>query len=232
VFPVAIWGNVAEWVGAIGTSGAAITAVGYYMFQHRVEKRKQAMLVAVKVTESRRKRPADDEGRWLMELEIANDSPAEIREVEAELVRKSFYDTIFRGSGTVLHSSLPDVKRDWEVAQDTYLRFKGGRQTIVPGGKFEQSFTDKRMAEIYRLRIAFVDANSYGWAVVIDNGGQGQRRNKLKQIRYYRGLWDREWAARVGRRPLRHVISHWGDNVKLAWWMVRHPARKKKRDLD
>jgi hypothetical protein len=229
VFLVDIWGNVASWVGAIGTSGAAITAVSYYMFQHRTEKRKQAMLVAVKVNESRRRRPDEKEGRWLMELEITNNSASAIREVDAELIRKSFYNTVFRSAGTVIYSLLPDVKQDWEDAQDiTYLPLAGGRQTIEPGGTFEQVFDGHRMSNIYRLRVSFVDTNSFSWAIVIDNGGQGQRRNKLKQIRYYRGLWERR---REYRRTPSQVFSGWRSNSKYAWWMIWHPARKR-RDQD
>ncbi|OMB96164.1 hypothetical protein A5733_12110 [Mycobacterium sp. NS-7484] len=226
MFPVEIWGNVAEWVGAIGTSGAAITAVGYYMFQHRTEKRKQAMLVAVEVSESRKRRPGEEEGRWLMELEITNNSASTIREVDAELVRKSFYDTIFRGAGTVIYELLPDVKQDWEDAQGiTYLPLTGGRQTIEPGGKFEQVFDRHRMTNIYRLRVTFVDTNSFSWAIVVDNGGQGQRRNKLKEVRYYRGLWERR---RENRRTPEQLIGGWRSNLKYAWWMIGHPAKKKR----
>lgn len=181
-------------------------------------------MVAVKVGEHRVKLAGEEHGRWLMQLEITNNSAAEIRDVEAELVRKSFYETIFRSAGTVIYQLLPDVKREWEDAQDIqYLPFDGGRQIIGPGGKFEQEFKNNRMSNIYRLRVAFIDTNSYGWAIVIDNGGQGQRRHKLKQIRYYRGLWERR---REYRRTPSQVISGWRSNSKYAWWMIRHPATK------
>ena len=225
MFRVDIWGNVAEWVGGIGTSGAAITAVGYYIFQHRADKRKQAMLVAVKVDESSFGGMSERD-RHILSLEITNNSAADIRDVQAELERKSFYDTVFRGAGTVIYSLLPDVKREWENAPETrYLRFDGGRQTIEPGGKFEQDYDDNRMSNIYRLRVTFVDTNSYGWAIIIDNSGQGQRRHKLKQIRYYRGLWERRWEY---RRTPRQLIGGWRSNAKLGWWVIWHPARKKR----
>jgi hypothetical protein len=180
----------------------------------------------VKVDESLIQRAGEERGRWLMQLEITNNSASEIRDVQAELVRKSFYETIFRGAGTVIYQLLPDVKREWEEAQEIkYLPFDGGRQTIEPGGKFEQEFNDNRMSNIYRLRATFVDTNSYGWAIVIDNSGQGQRRHKLKQIRYYRGLWERR---REYRRTPRELIGGWRSSSKLAWWMIWHPANKKR----
>ncbi len=43
------WGNVAEWVSAIGTGGAAIVAAGYYVLSARSRKRNQARQVHTEV---------------------------------------------------------------------------------------------------------------------------------------------------------------------------------------
>lgn len=50
MFDVDIWGNVAAWVGAIGTGGAAIAAASYYILSARSRKRAQARQVHVEVT--------------------------------------------------------------------------------------------------------------------------------------------------------------------------------------
>ncbi|ORB29502.1 hypothetical protein [Mycolicibacterium parafortuitum] len=221
-----VWGNVAEWVGAIATGGAALIAVGYYMFQHRQEKRKQAMLVAVKASESHIKREGEERGRWVMEVEVTNNSAAEIREVRAELVRKSFRATLFPDAYTMFLSSLAEIKQDWENAQDVKpLYFTGGRTVIEPGGMLQKEFENDRMGIIYQLWVIFIDSNSYEWAIIIDIGGQGLRRNKLKQVKYYRGLWERHWHQ---RRTTRQLLSNWSTNVGRAWWLIWHPAKKRR----
>jgi len=88
-------------------------------------------------------------------------------------------------------------------------------------------FDSHRMSNIYRLRVSFVDSNSFSWAIIVDIGGQGWRRNKLKQIRYYRGLWERR---REYRRTPRQLIGGWRSSAKLAWGMIWHPARNKRED--
>lgn len=52
MFPVEIWGTVAQWVSALGTSGAAIAAAGYYINDKRIEAKKQARLVRTRFTAS------------------------------------------------------------------------------------------------------------------------------------------------------------------------------------
>lgn len=49
MFDVVIWGNVAEWTGAISTGGAAIAAAGYYILSARSRRRAQARQVHVRV---------------------------------------------------------------------------------------------------------------------------------------------------------------------------------------
>src|SRR5690606_14156811 len=83
-FLASVWGDVATWFGAVGTTAAVFTAVGYYIYQHRAEKRKQAMLIAVKVNEWHRRMKDEPIGRDLMDFEIRNDSASDIREVSAE----------------------------------------------------------------------------------------------------------------------------------------------------
>lgn len=225
-FLASAWGNAAEWVGAVGTSGAAIVAVAYYMFQHRQDKRKQAMLVAARASESHIRLGDEDRGRWVMELEVTNNSAAAIRGLRAELVRKSFRRTLFPGAHTVFLSSLAEIKQDWENAQDIKpLSFSGGRATVEPGETLRQEFDNDRMGIIYQLWVIFVDVNSYEWAIIIDVGGQGIRRNKLKQVKYYKGLWERHWHQ---RRSPRQLLSNWTSATKRAWWMIWHPAKKRR----
>lgn len=45
MFPVALWGNVAEWVGAIGTSSAALGAAGFYIYDRYLESTSQSRAV-------------------------------------------------------------------------------------------------------------------------------------------------------------------------------------------
>lgn len=45
MFPVEIWGDVATWVGSVGTSGAAIAAATFFIYDKRVEAGAQASLV-------------------------------------------------------------------------------------------------------------------------------------------------------------------------------------------
>src|SRR6185312_8312529 len=45
MFPVEIWGNVAEWAGAIGTGGAAMAAAGFYIYDRYRESTAQSRQV-------------------------------------------------------------------------------------------------------------------------------------------------------------------------------------------
>lgn len=186
------------------------------------------MLIAVKVNEWHRRMKDEPIGRDLMDFEIRNDSASDIREVSAEMVRKSLFSTVFGGASTVIYQLLPSLKKEWEEAQNIVaLPLEGGRPTIAPGGKFHQMLNNYQMGSIYKLEVTFVDANSYGWKITIVNGGQGQRRNDLKQIKYYRGLWERDSGYR--RTPFQ-LLGHWQTNAKLAWWMIWHPAKKRKSE--
>lgn len=48
MFPVEIWGTVAQWVSALGTSSAALAAAGYYINDKRIDAKTQARLVRVR----------------------------------------------------------------------------------------------------------------------------------------------------------------------------------------
>jgi hypothetical protein len=50
VFAAEIWGTVAQWVSAIGTSGAAMAAAGYYIFDKSLAAKAQARQIRVKIT--------------------------------------------------------------------------------------------------------------------------------------------------------------------------------------
>jgi hypothetical protein len=48
-----VWGTVGQWIGALGTSGAAIAAAGYYINDKRLDAMAQAGLVRAEFKESK-----------------------------------------------------------------------------------------------------------------------------------------------------------------------------------
>ncbi|WP_241473782.1 hypothetical protein [Mycolicibacterium neoaurum] len=225
-FDASIWGDVATWAGALGTSGAAIAAASFYIHDKRTERKKQALAVSVSVEESGKVPKAGKKIEWDLHLSITNNSDLAISQVRAELELKPFKDTVLIRNGTTLYDCLPQMKGEWENSQVVKsLAFPKFRPDVEAGLTLSQTYKGMKMTPYYKLRVIFVDANSYTWAITVPSVGMVSRRHKLERVKFYKGWWEDAPDMKLTLRQRFYLTQ---NDMKVRRWIRKN---KPKREL-
>jgi hypothetical protein len=224
------WGSIGQWASAIGTSSAAIAAAGYYIYDKYSERRKQALLVGVTVQEFDALPEEGPGATGSMHIRIINNSDAPVDDVTAVLQKKPFEDLVLHSDRTFSTSELPQLKKDW-------YNLPKARVVHVTPGRLEahkehtQVFENTRMGRVYRLRLSFVDANSYPWVITVQNADYARQRHRLQRIRSYRSLGEffAAYEDDYTRPSLSYRFFSFGHRFFIKTWLRQNSRTKKKR---
>jgi hypothetical protein len=200
MFDPVVWGTVAAWVSAVGTTGSVGVAAGYYIFSQYTSRRAQAMMVAVQT----------DDRTGSLAVEIRNNSAATIYDLQLALVKRKLKDVVTDPAhGTPFDESLPEIRDEWRDAPGILpLYLDEGTGKLATGEQVKKVFEGVSMSRHYMLVLTFMDANSFHWEMEIASYSDKQR-HRLRRVKYFLGVFkkDDDWhmtfnqwrAYRVGR---------------------------------
>jgi hypothetical protein len=234
VFDVDIWGNVAAWVGAIGTGGAAIAAALYYILSAWSRKRAQARQVHVEVTfpEDGKFRPfnfvlyndSEDQisgfylGRYkerrlipsLLNYRVQFQKMRDGEVVQtgiAEVLRNPKSELVgFDGRQGDMRLTIPSVSNA-RIAAESRVLPAGESMVLKPGPNARF-----RWSTVYW--IGFLDANGNRWEREVTNSITTYGRlRKGKQAFFARSRPAQTLG--INRRPGR--LTHYWDVTRWVW---------------
>jgi hypothetical protein len=215
MLPVQIWGNVAEWVGAVGTSGAAIAAVTYYIIDKKTEAGVQAKLIRFRMVDEFH----PEVHRHSIKVEVRNDSDRPVSGFVGQTVRNADWAKLRWIGGRPLPIHDPDAKEpklgelvvempDDGLAHAYFDTSSGGMggPSVVPANSTAHIFFDHPFYITCTYYIIFRDAHARVWCV--DLRAEFQRPVRLPQ---------KYWTNSM-RKPHRYRLSVWTID---AYWLVR-----------
>lgn len=240
VFRAEVWGTVADWFAAVGTAGAAVTALGYYIYESRRRRKAQARLVQARI-----ENPVGENIRTThtrMSIRIVNSSEHPISEFYVLYREKNLlwtlltsrrFDSYFIIRNSRAHRiGLVDVKMTQHASREGvlskpkstivgyngmagYIR-PGGQRRLAPGDScvFSKCFVGQPYRFSTRYWVGFLDANGTCWereAAPSNLTGYGKlRRGKRSPVRRLQTFSERRW------RPLNSI--RWSSKV-FVWWV-------------
>lgn len=189
MFSVYVWGTVAEMIGAVGTSGAAICAATVYISDRRREARAQAQLVRVEHADSSNREQASVEttftvtndsdqpisGFYLFMKENPKYLPSEENDfVSADTVKflRRFFP-IWAGKGSLLMgdqkkqdevyvTELPEVRMGLRMPMQALMKTLDGPSRIAGGSEGELTL-DQPLYSNAMYHIIFRDSHARAW---------------------------------------------------------------------
>lgn len=247
MFSVDIWGNVASWVGAVSTGGAALAALGYYVLDSRKARAAQARLVRANL------HPEQD---GVFEITVTNDSD---RPISLELLfwwGKDFDKAVLTGQpmeirtgiqdGTDQHGqplirtgAIQNAYRHVESKQEL-LGYAGGGGTanvrfmlgddksrLMPG-KSQRFLVERVLYEIgMEYRLYFFDANGLAWELELLPAPSSP--GKLRRSRYRRSSNRLSASTRSRLKPIGHLRiakQRIGTQLERRVWLHNHRRQK------
>ncbi|SIS11556.1 hypothetical protein [Williamsia sterculiae] len=181
IFPVEIWGTVAAWISAVGTTGSVAAAAGYYIYDKRIEAKSQARHIRIRLEKR-------DTG---FAVAVWNYSDKAIYDLYAESQAKTLEEVVVFGEIIRFDLENRKIKRLGpdqydEIAESLkHLPFLGrmdmeGRDnSIGPGEKAEFLYTVE-MSGAARYYVGFRDSNARAWRLEYSEA-MGHTRSHLSK---------------------------------------------------
>lgn len=225
VFAVEIWGDVATWVGAIGTGGAAVTAVTFYIADARAKRATQARLISATSRQqnlqlsiqikNRSDHPITDINVWYREKKLAES----LLSRDIFHIQRMAYNTQDKQIVKMIEHTSSPLKK--VKAKEEFLGYDGRKGMILawpnlvvsPGGEASIDIQDHeyRVSTVYWL--GFKDAHGFSWSREVV-GGIGNDPGRLRK---------ESGAYAIFRvSPFKNLWQKTRHYAEVLVWLTRH----------
>lgn len=212
-----VWGTAGNWAAAIGTSASVAAAAYYFIHNNRQAESAQALMIAARLF-------AQDGS---LGVKLSNNSASAIYDIRINLRKLPLKDVILSPGGTPIFESLPDIKRDWEMATDWQPLYVTSDETAIltAGEEFSHVFEGVTLGNMYWCKLTFMDARSVHWQLAL-RSSEGKQRHQLTKVKFVDGIW--EYEPEIFSLTLKQRLGYWNTRRELLSWYRKNKPTKPK----
>lgn len=216
MFEVAIWGTVAAWFSAIGSTGSLMAAAGYYIYDKRIDARAQAKMISFSFGEQTggmNIRVSNLSHEAIVSISGFLEAPSDLQVLQQRVVWELKSGEVFDRTERNLAEIEP---KDVELPTRThslYTFFDENEPNTIREGEHRDLHYDDFYVAGSQVWIFFTDAHGQDWKYefLTKSLSRNKRRGRKRSI----GFRYREWIWPAGHKRR-------ADYRRVAKWYNKH----------